>query len=57
MANETNGSAMLTEETLKSIDHWAAKFPADKKRSALIQASSSAAETITIVATNAQPRS
>ena len=38
MAEKNNGSAMLTEETLKIIDHWAAKFPADKKRSALIQA-------------------
>jgi len=38
MAEKNNGSAMLTEETLKLIDHWAAKFPADKKRSALIQA-------------------
>jgi NADH-quinone oxidoreductase subunit E len=28
---------MLTEETRKAIDHWSAKFPPDKKRSALIQ--------------------
>ena len=36
--NDTNdGAAMLTEETRKTIDHWVAKFPADKKRSALIQ--------------------
>lgn len=28
---------MLTEETRKVIDHWSAKFPPDKKRSALIQ--------------------
>jgi NADH-quinone oxidoreductase subunit E len=38
MAQNNNGSAMLTEETLKTIDHWLAKFPQDKKRSALIQA-------------------
>jgi NADH-quinone oxidoreductase subunit E len=37
MAQNNNGSAMLTEETLKTIDHWLAKFPQDKKRSALIQ--------------------
>jgi NADH-quinone oxidoreductase subunit E len=30
-------SALLTEETLKTIDHWVSKFPADHKRSALIQ--------------------
>jgi NADH-quinone oxidoreductase subunit E len=29
--------AVLTEETRKHIDHWEAKFPADRKRSALIQ--------------------
>lgn len=34
---ETQGAAMLTEETRKTIDHWVAKFPPDKKRSALIQ--------------------
>ena len=28
---------MLTEQTRKTIDHWVSKFPADKKRSALIQ--------------------
>jgi NADH-quinone oxidoreductase subunit E len=28
---------MLSEKTQKSIDHWVAKFPADKRRSALIQ--------------------
>jgi NADH-quinone oxidoreductase subunit E len=38
MAQNNNGSAMLTEETLATIDHWLAKFPQDKKRSALIQA-------------------
>jgi len=37
MAKNNNGSSMLTEETLKTIDHWLAKFPQDKKRSALIQ--------------------
>lgn len=30
-------TAMLNQQTLQTIDHWAAKFPADKKRSALIQ--------------------
>jgi NADH-quinone oxidoreductase subunit E len=35
---------MLTEDTLKTIDHWVAKFPADKKRSALIQALMAAQE-------------
>jgi NADH-quinone oxidoreductase subunit E len=28
---------MLTKETCNTIDHWVAKFPPDKKRSALIQ--------------------
>ena len=37
MADNNNGNAMLTEETLKTINHWLAKFPQDKKRSALIQ--------------------
>lgn len=40
--SETNltaagGAALLTGQTRATIDHWAAKFPADKKRSALIQ--------------------
>jgi len=35
---------MLTEETRKTIDHWAAKFPEDQKRSALIQALMAAQE-------------
>ncbi len=30
MAQKNNGNAMLTEETLKTIDHWLAKFPPDK---------------------------
>ena len=29
---------LLNEDTRSTIDHWAGKFPADKKRSALIQA-------------------
>jgi NADH-quinone oxidoreductase subunit E len=33
----SNGGAMLSERTLRTIDHWVAKFPPDKKRSALIQ--------------------
>jgi NADH-quinone oxidoreductase subunit E len=32
-----NGGAMLSEKTRQTIDHWVGKFPADKKRSALIQ--------------------
>jgi len=28
---------MLSDKTKKAIDHWVAKFPPDKKRSALIQ--------------------
>ena len=31
------GEAMLNEKTRAVIDHWVSKFPADKKRSALIQ--------------------
>ena len=30
-------TAMLSEKTRATIDHWVAKFPPDKKRSALIQ--------------------
>jgi NADH-quinone oxidoreductase subunit E len=37
MTQNNKGSAMLTEETLKTINHWVAKFPEDRKRSALIQ--------------------
>ena len=37
MTESLNGVAMLTEETRNTIDHWVAKFPDDKKRSALIQ--------------------
>lgn len=29
--------ALLSAETIQSIDHWVGKFPADQKRSALIQ--------------------
>jgi NADH-quinone oxidoreductase subunit E len=29
--------ALLTTETIQSIDHWVSKFPPDQKRSALIQ--------------------
>jgi NADH-quinone oxidoreductase subunit E len=31
------GSNLLCAETVQEIDHWVAKFPADQKRSALIQ--------------------
>ena len=30
-------SVVLTDDTRKHIDHWVAKFPPDRKRSALIQ--------------------
>ena len=33
--NNPDGAAMLTDKTRNTIDHWVAKFPADKKRSAL----------------------
>lgn len=36
--NKADAAAILSEETLRTIDYWCAKFPADKKRSALIQA-------------------
>jgi NADH-quinone oxidoreductase subunit E len=34
----SDGENMLNEKTRATIDHWASKFPPDKKRSALIQA-------------------
>jgi NADH-quinone oxidoreductase subunit E len=34
----TDTATTLSLETLQAIDHWVAKFPEDKKRSALIQA-------------------
>jgi len=34
---KTGDTSLLSEKTLKTIDHWAAKFPPDQKRSALIQ--------------------
>ena len=34
---KTGDGSLLSEETLKIIDHWAAKFPPEQKRSALIQ--------------------
>jgi NADH-quinone oxidoreductase subunit E len=36
-ASEESTAAMLTQKTRDTIDHWVAKFPEDKKRSALIQ--------------------
>jgi NADH-quinone oxidoreductase subunit E len=36
--------AVLTDATRRHIDHWAAKFPPDRKRSALIQALHAAQE-------------
>jgi len=35
--NKAGGTAMLSEETLQTIDSWTAKFPPAQKRSALIQ--------------------
>ena len=34
---KAGGHAMLSSQTLQTIDYWLAKFPPDKKRSALIQ--------------------
>jgi NADH-quinone oxidoreductase subunit E len=34
----TTGVALLSDETRKRIDHWLAKFPPERKRSAVIQA-------------------
>lgn len=36
-ANAAAGSSLLTDQTRNIIDHWVAKFPSDRKRSALIQ--------------------
>jgi NADH-quinone oxidoreductase subunit E len=36
-AQKETGSNLLNAETVQVIDHWVAKFPADQKRSALIQ--------------------
>jgi len=35
--DKSAAAELLSTETLRVIDQWAAKFPADKKRSALIQ--------------------
>ncbi len=40
----TDTAVLLSEETLKSIDHWVAKFPPEQKRSALIQSLMAAQE-------------
>ena len=39
-ARESNaqGASLLSAETVRAIEHWVAKFPEDRKRSALIQA-------------------
>lgn len=37
MSAESRSEAMLSDQTRQAIDHWVAKFPPDKKRSALIQ--------------------
>ncbi|GAB3037841.1 MULTISPECIES: NADH-quinone oxidoreductase subunit NuoE [Oleiagrimonas] len=34
---DVDPQAVLSEDTRKHMDHWAAKFPEDRKRSALIQ--------------------
>lgn len=44
MSQNNKRSDMLTEKTLKTIEHWLAKFPQDKKRSALIQSLMAAQE-------------
>ena len=36
-AANSRETAMLSDKTRATIDHWVAKFPPDKKRSALIQ--------------------
>ena len=40
----TDGAALLSARTLETIDHWAAKFPPEQKRSALIQSLMAAQE-------------
>jgi NADH-quinone oxidoreductase subunit E len=35
---DSQSAAVLSEQTRATIDHWVAKFPPDRKRSALIQA-------------------
>ena len=44
MNEASNGVTMLSEKTRNTIDHWVAKFPEDKKRSALIQSLMAAQE-------------
>lgn len=36
-AADAGANKLLSAETLQTIDHWVAKFPPDKKRSAVIQ--------------------
>jgi NADH-quinone oxidoreductase subunit E len=43
-AAENTGVEILSEETRKHIDHWVSKFPAEHKRSALIQSLMAAQE-------------
>ena len=38
MSVDSQSAAVLSEQTRATIDHWVAKFPPDRKRSALIQA-------------------
>jgi NADH-quinone oxidoreductase subunit E len=40
----TEKTALLSVQTLETIDHWAAKFPPEQKRSALIQSLMAAQE-------------
>ena len=40
----TDKAALLSAETLETIDHWASKFPPEQKRSALIQSLMAAQE-------------
>ena len=43
-ANPNAPAALLSKQTRQHIDHWVAKFPADRKRSALIQSLMAAQE-------------
>ena len=44
MSNESGKAALLTEHTRQEIDHWVAKFPPGRQRSAVISALRAAQE-------------
>jgi NADH-quinone oxidoreductase subunit E len=44
MSTEPSGSAALSEQTRAEIDHWVAKFPAGRQRSAVLAALRAAQE-------------